>query len=200
MLVSHFSCLDRDPGGGDSIEFLERGCLFTPTQRELEAPGDCTTTNLLKSQESMIRNSVPNPARGVSTHLTVECLPNEKTLLLRIASIVRMRDPDILTSWDPQSGGLGYLIERAAAIGGKPGKQPGGLDMVRLFGRNPAVEQKPAIPVDGDRDFLALDPKNTSNAAEKTSSEWKGSGLGPDWDERVGPGVAAASIVSIQLP
>lgn len=36
---------------------------------------------------------------------------------------------------------------------------------------------------------------NTSNATP-SNSRWMGSGLGSDWDERVGAGAAAASIVS----
>ena len=43
----------------------------------------------------------------------------------------------------------------------------------------------------------SLVPHDQQQEGGENSNEWSGSGLGSDWDERVGAGAAAASIVSV---
>jgi hypothetical protein len=195
----------RDPSGGELLQILERGCLFVPLETESASRA---------IQIAHIRSSIPRATMGVSGKLSVECLKDEKSMLLRLASIVRMKDPDMLMSWDTQGSGLGYLIERGIAMAkdgrhhddttsvGESGKSSLGLDMARLLGRLPHSKK-----VDS---FAMGTPigKNSIGGEAKVAGQdtlpgddgkWKGSGLGKDWDDSVGAGAAAASIVSLNL-
>ena len=186
-----------DPGGGEAIRMLERGCIFLPVEAELlceESGNDC---DLARRMEL----AIPRSTMGATPPLIVEVAKSEKQLLLRIASIVRQKDPDMLLSWDTQGAGLGFIIERGAMLGkaGVDGlrSSPGSLpkcviDMARLLGRTPSAK-------DDCDDTLNEFPKQSENGSTnelKQEGQWKGSGLGADWDERVGAGVAAASVVS----
>lgn len=201
--------LCRDPGGGVPFEFLERGCIFTPLERELEQ----TTHGLsfcCQQLVSNIRKSMPPRSFGVNSPLTIECVRDERQLLLRFASIVRLKDPDMLLSWDTQGAGLGFVIERGMAVGKNAGEiqSPSAkIDMARLLGRTPTVSSRSPGP--GDQAFDSADAgsealeemsrsvANKERKVQESSPTWKGSGLGTEWDERVGAGAAAASIVSI---
>ncbi len=175
----------RDPGGGEAIEILERGVLFTPVEAEIVGQAR-------EDVDRLVRKSL-----GISMdRAKAEMLRNERQLLLRLASIVKYKDPDALMSWDTQGGGLGYLIERGVALAKGPAASSSGdanedstskrgkeIDMVKLLGR--------------------IIKKTTSSSSSpdeqqegEQNNEWSGSGLGSDWDERVGAGAAAASIVS----
>jgi len=167
----------RDPGGGEPIDILERGILFTPVEAEGVGQG--------RDQEGLIvRKSL-----GISLdRAKMEMVGNERQLLLRLASIVKWKDPDALMSWDTQGGGLGYLIERGVALGKEPSSEHGGenggasaklkaIDMVKLLGR--IIKKREKSP-------------STDDSSENT--EWSGSGLGSEWDDRVGAGAAASSI------
>jgi DNA polymerase elongation subunit (family B) len=149
---------------------------------------------------------MPGATLGIAAPLTVESVKDEKSLLLRLASIVRMKDPDMLLSWDTQGAGLGYLIERGVILGndGKAGVSSNvevsseitGVDMVRLLGRTPNDKTVTQFLVNAP-----VEKPTETNSVQATSMseerKWRGSGLGSDWDERVGAGAAAASIVSI---
>lgn len=185
-----------DPGGGESLRVLERCCLFVPFEREKSK-----RHSLAKQLEA----SIPKASMGIEAPLKVECLESEKRLLLRLSSLVRMKDPDMLLSWDTQGAGLGYIIERGCVISGDSsasaresestkGKQ--GIDMISLLGRTPSKV--------ASHDFFVSAPIQKSESTTVDAStevlnqkQWKGSGLGSDWDERVGAGAAAASIVSM---
>ena len=143
---------------------------------------------------------------GVSMPFSVECVKDERQLLLRIASIVRVKDPDMLLSWDTQGAGLGYLIERGAALGKNTAKGENAtteIDMARLLGRTPRAQIKAEpdwlrqLVRSEDTTGTALAGVGDKGNNAKASEKWKGSGLGNEWDERVGAGAAAASIVSI---
>ena len=187
----------QDPGGGEPLKITERGCLFIP----LEAESDDHA-----SQVSSIRSSMPRVIMGTSADLLVELVKDETRLLHRVKDIVRMRDPDMLLSWDTQGSGLGYLIERGLQIG-RAGHDEvvsstetnTGLDLARLLGRTPNDSRLSSFTRSAqfdsclrtDEEMRPLDvPK------QREAEMWKGSGLGSDWDERVGAGAAAASIVS----
>jgi hypothetical protein len=189
-----------DPGGGESLKVLERCCLFVRFHQE-------------KVDKQMIaraiESSMPRTNMGIRAPLQVECLDNEKRLLLRLSSLVTAKDPDMLVSWDTQGAGLGYIIERALVLGRDTHPSGAGpdatsadkptIDMVRLLGRTPFADQKASFTIkpttsnEGESAFVAP----LGNIEEK---KWKGSGLGSDWDETVGAGAAAASIVSITCP
>jgi hypothetical protein len=79
--------------------------------------------------------------------------------------------------------------------------------MARLLGRTPTkntndeVNHMTRLFEDDDATDTALAEidKSVSNVGIKalpSSDRWKGSGLGAEWDERVGAGAAASSIVS----
>jgi hypothetical protein len=197
--------LSRDPGGGEPLEFLERGCIFVPIGREIDRAMDDVPQSLDHFADG-IRKSMSTSTLGVSSPLSIECVRDERQLLLRLASIVRWKDPDMLLSWDTQGSGLGYLIERGAALG-KDGAEGDlvsrELDMARLLGRTPTVSSKSESRLyeSDDAAGAALDEmdRSASKGAKVISTpshRWKGSGLGTEWDERVGAGAAAASIVS----
>jgi hypothetical protein len=184
----------RDPGGGESLQILERGCIFVPTERELLASNTHTLGEV-------VRRGLPSEMMGYSSPTSVECVHDEHRLLLRLGSIVRRKDPDFLFSWDTQTSGLGYLVERGAALG-KAAASSGqnqrsratGLDMVRLLGRTPTCSSLQTDLTGG----FASGQKGGTEDESNDNSPWKGSRLGADWDDLVGAGSAAASIVSPQ--
>ena len=183
----------RDPGGGEAIEILERGVLFTPVEAEIVG-------NASEDINRFVRKSL-----GISIdRAKVEMLRSERQLLLRLASIVKYKDPDALMSWDTQGAGLGYLIERGVVIGKGPAASNNGdanennasrrgkeIDMVKLLGR---IIKKTTTSTSS-----SLVPHEQQQEGGENGNEWSGSGLGSDWDERVGAGAAAASIVSVCL-
>ena len=206
----------RDPGGGEALEFLERGCLYVPNE------GDQGRTNAQTSSDGpvvsrtgnslgdKVNSSIPHKTMGISCTLTIEVVRDEKQLLLRLASLVHWKDPDLLLSWDTQGAGLGYIIERGAAIEKSQSDRvsessPTNLiDMARLLSRTPCAKKfddggqigcangmvyqlDPALPSDGMVDKSMED--------SMPEMRWKGSGLGTEWDDRVGAGHVAASIV-----
>ena len=202
----------RDPGGGEAMQILERGCLFVPVEAELKGKqlNGSHARNLSKRMEA----SLPRATMGVPSDLTVESVRDEKQLLLRLSSIVRWKDPDMLLSWDPQGGGLGYLIERGAILGksvdssrNSPQKKSSvEVDMVRLLGRLPTARKEHVEGIKsffgGDKseiDHKEIDKSKGDKETMDNKNQWKGSGLGAEWDERVGAGTAAASIVSLFL-
>ena len=190
----------RDPGGGEPFEFLERLCVFVPLAREVEKMLNSEGNPKLDSYSGVIRRSMPPTTMGIPMPFSVECVKDERQLLLRIASIVRMKDPDMLLSWDTQGAGLGYLIERGVALGKNNSKSENGtteIDMARLLGRTPRAQTKSEPDRLGQFSGTALAGIGDKGNDAKASEKWKGSGLGSEWDERVGAGAAAASIVSI---
>jgi hypothetical protein len=197
----------KDPGGGESFQVLERACLFVPVTREVEQ----SDPSHMDRFGSSIRKSMPSAIFGVDAPFSVECIRDERQLLLRIASIVRLLDPDMLLSWDTQGSGIGYLIERGGALG-KNNKQDQTLsreiDMARLLGRTPTVSARyevsrlGALPDSSNAaSALFADVKHAIEQSKENTKQseqrWKGSGMGHDWDDRVGAGAAAASIVRL---
>jgi hypothetical protein len=187
----------RDPGGGEALEILERGCLYVPLEAE-SGGGLCDT---------QVKSSLPRNILGVTSPLTVASVRDEKQMLLRLASIVRWKDPDILLSWDTQGSGVGYIVERGAKLKCEAGPvapengtstRSEKLDMARLLGRLP----KPSSYDKGGtgQEFFERGAGSHSEADKgskpKGEPTWAGSGMGSDWDENVGAGEAAASIVS----
>jgi hypothetical protein len=193
----------RDPGGGEALEILERGCLFVPNEGE-------------RSKENAnMAGSIPRKTMGMSSKLTVQPVRDEKQLLLRLASIVHWKDPDMLLSWDTQGAGLGYIIERGSMISENQSSdrdapsssmRTGEIDMARLLGRTPRAKKSdeesegPSTSRQSNEldSLLTKNEKNGDSAkAPSAEKKWKGSGLGTEWDDRVGAGAAAASIVSL---
>jgi len=170
--------LARDPGGGEALETIERGCIFLPVDR------DVGTNDKEKSAGAtrLLKQSMPPRVFGIDCPFTVECARSERQLLLRLASIVKWKDPSMLLSWDTQGLGLGYLIERGVAMG-KEGEQE--IDLVKLLGRS----------IVSTRSVSSIS-KSVPDLPSGDQDRWKGSGLGTEWDDRVGAGAAAASIVS----
>jgi hypothetical protein len=108
-----------------------------------------------------------------------------------------VKDPDILVSWDTHGSGIGYLIKRGIALKsvtayGREGEAKStAVDMVMLLGRTPkAAEDTPMDVVLDDTLTQAL-----SKVEHVGDIKWKGSGLGSEWDDLKGSGVAASSIV-----
>jgi len=70
------------------------------------------------------------------------------------------------------------------------------IDMARLLGRTPKARQEnessPAKPMS---DEFGLPEDNQIGKDKGSEQLWAGSGLGGEWDDRVGAGAAAASIV-----
>lgn len=165
----------RDPGGGENIEVLERGSVLV----------------LIGSNQCGL---------GMS-NVNIEYVTSERSLLLRVASIVKMKDPDILLSWDTQGGGIGYLVERGVALGKSTdgskktsSTDESEIDMVRLLGRirkgTAGMDSNKKTDINAEVNLAdGVDSKNENSA-------WSGSGLGGEWDDRVGAGAAASSIVS----
>jgi len=203
-IVAIVYAFGRDPGGGESLQILERGCLFVPT----EQPASLTKNSLPEK----VKTSMPRRIMGISSPLSVEepC-KNEFKLLLRLASIVRRRDPDMLISWDTQGAGLGYIVERGANLGndyrsGPPRNDPDSqlmkLDMTKLLGRIPERSWKDENKSDSEKSIFFYPQHGGQDAAAfgnggKYPKNWTGSGLGNDWDDTKGAGAAAASIVSM---
>jgi hypothetical protein len=177
----------RDPGGGEALEILERGCLFVPLERELSrAEGDkMKATILFDHLCNSLNASMPRTTMGIASPFSAECVRDERQLLLRMSSIVRWKDPDMLLSWDTQGAGLGYLIERGAALGrsgsngtdrnldsSANGKTPPEIDMARLLGRVPTIGTR--MKADSTMDQLF----KKDDGAEKMDVENPPSGRG----------------------
>ena len=107
----------------------------------------------------------------------------------------------IAVSWDTQGSGIGYLVERGVALGkavggydGASSANEGQIDIARLLGRIPKgvsiVDSKDKVDTSGEFNLLDNLDGNDENRV------WTGSGLGSEWDDRVGAGAAASSIVS----
>lgn len=177
-----------DPGGGEKMQIIERGCIFVPTQKDIACHQN--ESNDETSRVGLV--SLIGKTMGCSKFLKTEVVSDERQLLLRIASIVRWKDPDALISWDTQSFGLGYLIERGLALGDKDNNQTNGplIDMVRLFGRTPKFDKS---KLEKSTYNGLFDEAETSD--DKKAETWKGSVLGAEWDERVGAGAGPSSII-----
>jgi hypothetical protein len=106
-------------------------------------------------------------------------------------------------SWDTQGLGIGYLVERGVALGKSVDGSEGTtsspnekkIDIARLLGRTP----KGSSSVDsnkktGGNEEFSLHGDGVDGKSDDYA--WAGSGLGAEWDNRVGAGAAAASIVS----
>eukprot|EP00536_Pseudo-nitzschia_multiseries_P006259 jgi/Psemu1/255250/estExt_Genewise1Plus.C_1300068 len=167
----------RDRGGGESLEILSRGCICLA----LEGENPEKDPSINKNIRLQLLRAMPRASMDVRSPLSIDVVKDERHLLRRFKDIVRAKDPDLMLSWDTQGAGLGYIIERGHALGKASSSCSGegdsirgetsGLDMAKLLGRTPMD--------------LNENPEQT----------WQGSGLGSDWDDRVGAGVAAASIV-----
>jgi len=190
----------RDPGGGECLQYLERGCIYVPVEREIPAKHDPNRKEKIKSAADRLRRAIPLRSMGIASPVSVECVEDERSLLLRFAAKVRARDPDMLLSWDTQGAGIGYLIERGVSLGQSDqsdsgtdhGKQ---LDMVKLLGRAHNTGGSAALSqIQNVFGSSASDKETADSSKVKSKERWKGSGMGSDWDERVGAGVAAASI------
>lgn len=171
-----------DPGRGEKINILERGCVFIPSRSELSSHND-TSEVISKIGKTM----------GISSELKIEAVSNEKSLLLRIAAIVRQKDPDILASWDTKNGGLGYLIDRGDAISEKEDGVKYKIDMVRLLGRSPNSDRATNSSMYGH--LFDNGGDTDSSNIHKSKPIRFGSGLGSEWDDDVGAGVGPSSIV-----
>ena len=170
----------RDPGGGESLEILEKGCVLVVIEPKGHSSSSTTTINTF------------NARLGASLDASLEIVKTETNLLLRIASIVKQKDPDVLVSWDTQGEGIGFLIERGVAIS-TPSSTP--IDMARLLGRTPRL----IVPDVGAKDTPNFDTFGGLEGEQPQTEDghrWSGSGLGAEWDDRVGSGAAASSIVS----
>jgi hypothetical protein len=204
-----------DPGGGDALQMKEFGCLFVPVETENAQHANISTIPVSEppiNKAHRILSSMPRGIMGVSSQFVVESVRDERQLLLRLASIVRRKDPDMLVSWDTQGSGLGYLIERGVAMGkgntsglsSEKGTGATEIDMARLLSRIPTAT-KPDHSSTAANSLLNHEKNRGKPTSEKTpekpsnetkeDQKWSGSGLGGDWDDRVGPGAAAASIV-----
>jgi DNA polymerase zeta len=190
----------RDQGGGESIEVLSRGCICLT----LDGENPTKDPKINKNVRMQLLRAMPRASMGVRSPLSIDVVKDERHLLRRFKDIVRMKDPDLMLSWDTQGAGLGYIIERGHALGTTSSSTGGesnrtelnGLDMAKLLGRTP-MDKKAANFIStisaGVSKELDLDQINETN--ENAVQTWQGSGLGSDWDDRVGAGVAAASIV-----
>ena len=190
----------RDQGGGESLDILSRGCICLT----LGGENPTMDSKINKQVQSQLLRAMPRASMGVQSPLSIDVVKDERHLLRRFKDIVRLKDPDLILSWDTQGAGLGYIIERGHALGkisssttGESGKNDSnGVDMAKLLGRTP-MDKKAANFVmshsEGRTKELNLDKINETN--ESVEQTWQGSGLGSDWDDRVGAGVAAASIV-----
>lgn len=169
----------RDPGGGESLSILEKGCVLVM----IEAKGHSSST---------IPINTINATLGASLDASVEIVKTEANLLLRIASIVKQADPDVLVSWDTQGEGIGYLVERGVAISTPSSTR---IDMARLLGRTPRLIV-PDVVANDTTNFNTFGGIEGLQQRTEDGHSWIGSGLGAEWDDRVGSGAAASSIVS----
>jgi hypothetical protein len=132
---------------------------------------------------------------GIASPFSAECVRDERQLLLRMSSIVRWKDPDMLLSWDTQGAGLGYLIERGAALG-KPGHNGGTdrnpdshanapeIDMARLLGRVPTVGTRKEANSTMDQTFKRDEAvEEMDGPVEKEGG--MGGRAGSEWDDRL---------------
>ena len=179
-----------DPGKGENIEVVERVSIFVPTENEISSyqrdyKGEHSKQKLI---------SLIGKTMGCSKELKIETAANERQLLLRLASIVRWKDPDALMSWDTQGLGLGYLIDRGLALGDKDDNSIC-IDMVRLLGRTPKYEESKKNEDTFNRLFDELDKSTEEMKPTNQSKNWAGSGLGTEWDDRVGAGAGPSSII-----
>ena len=187
-----------DPGGGAAMRIHDRGCMYVPVEAEMAArEGGTAAVTVTAVKRNM----------GLAPHLTVpvEEVRDETSLLRRIASIVQLKDPDVLTSWDTHGAGIGYLVERGVALGKKKARESSsvvsvGIDLVRLLGRTPSVKSKDSAAAFDDHSADGnlkndLDSNHDDTNNNKTTPPWKGSTMGTEWDDRVGPGAAASSII-----
>eukprot|EP00592_Proboscia_alata_P016524 CAMPEP_0194395466 /NCGR_PEP_ID=MMETSP0174-20130528/124439_1 /TAXON_ID=216777 /ORGANISM="Proboscia alata, Strain PI-D3" /LENGTH=1744 /DNA_ID=CAMNT_0039191407 /DNA_START=478 /DNA_END=5709 /DNA_ORIENTATION=+ len=183
----------KDPGGGEEIELVEQGCVFVPVEAEL--------VDSYPEQTTSLKHRTIQKNMGLGSFTTMEEVKSEKDLLLRFASIVQWKDPDALMSWDTQGSGLGYLIERGTVQGtsgliDNPRTDNQSLrtsvDMARLLGRTPRakIPEHKSFIVGQNESSAGMDALRSASS----SGQWSGSGLGADWDDRVGAGAAAASI------
>lgn len=92
--------LARDPGGGSSLQYLERGIIFVPLEREMAEVSPRNKSLELKILADKVRRSVPPESMGISSPLSVECVLDETSLMHRLTAKVRSRDPDMLLSWE----------------------------------------------------------------------------------------------------
>jgi len=162
-----------DPGNGERIQILEQGCIFIPISKKV---GSSLEHDELGDIEAL----------GVSSKLNIEAVADERHLLLRFSSIVQLKDPDILISWDTQSAGIGYIISRGEELRKLDlANKQYQLDMIRLLGRTPRSRQSSDCVMNG------------SAVEEGDDNKITGSGLGTDWDDLVGAGVLASSIVRL---
>lgn len=178
-----------DPGGGEKLKILERGCIFVPVEREMTELNSGDKSLSLANLADSVKAAMPHHSLGMTAPLSVDCVEDERKLLLCVSAIISAKNPDMLLSWDPQGSGLGYIVERGLFLGDAQGEaispDNSHIDMARLMGR-----LRPEI--DSSRKVEPL--KTGEDRQKELKDRWKGSGLGKDWDERVGPGVAAASI------
>jgi len=172
----------RDPGGGESLEILDKGCVLVTIEPKGSLP--CSAL-LINNTRAMM---------GVSSDTSVEVVKAEANLLLRVASIVKQKDPDVLVSWDTQGGGLGYLVERGVALSTPSSNK---IDMARLLGRTPRVIASDVTARDSSKfnSFGGIESGQQDQHQNDEGQRWSGSGLGAEWDDMVGSGAAASSIV-----
>jgi DNA polymerase zeta len=185
----------RDPGGGNSIDILQRGCICTSLEGENPQRDDGINHRI----QTQLLRSMPQSTMGIASPLSVEVVKNERHILRRFKDIVRMKDPDMMLSWDSQGAGLGYIIERGLALGNAnhvsintPNTKSGSLDMVKLLGRTPNQNRNNELTASSGVEIKDVPKTGQEDESEK---KFKGSGLGSDWDDKVGAGAAAASIV-----
>ena len=181
-----------DPGGGENMEILERGAIYVPNEGEISSHRN-RNVEAASSSELI---SLIGKTMGCASSLKIEVAGDERKLLLRIASIVRYKDPDTLISWDTQSGGLGYLIDRGLALGGKETHENNVpiIDMVRLLGRTPMFDKTKSEKLENKGLFDNLE-QNEAEGTNDSNNKFKGSGLGGEWDDRVGAGAGPSSII-----
>ena len=95
-----------DPGGGEKINIIERGAIFIPTEAELSSYEKNKTFSCENNASDLQKKDIQIPnigkTMGIASQTTMEFAKNENHLLLRLASIIQCRDPDILVSWDTQ--------------------------------------------------------------------------------------------------
>jgi len=184
----------RDPGGGESLEYLERGCIFIPVEREIPRVDEKARRVQMIGFADRLRRAIPIHTMGVAAPVSSECVDNERSLLLRLAAKVHSRDPDMLLSWDTQAAGIGYLVERGIALGrtGHELDETKIIDMAKLLGRTHKDNKKPSSQMQDE--FESTEKQTPGTGGLLKENQFTGSSLGAEWDDRVGAGSAAASI------
>jgi DNA polymerase zeta len=191
----------RDPGGGEDLKVLSRGCILTTL--EGENPRKESSINMKMQQQ--LQRSVSRSSFGVVCPFKIEVVKDERQILLRFKDIIRKTDPDILLSWDMQGAGVGYIIERGVALGRSSSQVDssiGGatvstsIDMVKLLGRTPTDKRFSHCIESNLVEKMNVNSEHGGGEPDDAKAkDWVGSGLGSDWDDKVGPGAAAASII-----